>query len=79
MVYKGVTKSIHTVNMERFAGLNFCEFKPNEVFCGKTFAVPYMFKILKQHHYTKLVYIHRKILQYFSKLRLAQQIFPRLQ
>ena len=30
---------------------------PNEVFHGKTFVVPYMFKTLQQHHHMKLVYI----------------------
>ena len=44
----------NTVNMERFAGLNFHALDPtNEVFHRKTFVVPH----LKQHHYVKLVLI----------------------
>ena len=40
----------------RFSGLNYHRFKPNEISAGKLLGC----LILKQCHYTKLVYIHRK-------------------
>ena len=71
-----------TVNVEKFARLNFCRFKPNEVFVEKLLEC-LTFKILKQHHYTKLVYINkysRKIFYgTFQKCEsLIQGIFPSL-
>ena len=62
----------YTINRERFTG-------------GKLLWIPLnetqrlMFKTLKQHHYTKFVYIHGKTFVVLLKTEsLVQQIFPRL-
>ena len=70
-----------TINVEGFTWLNFHRFRS----FGKTF-VPYVYKIFKQHHYMKLVYMkkcsqknfHGTLEHYKNCRSLAQQIFPHL-
>ena len=48
-----------TINVERFAGLNFCGFHPMKFFMENLLRC-LTFKVLKQRHYNKLIHIHRK-------------------
>ena len=49
-----ISKTKHTVNGVRFAGLNFCGFHPMK-FCTGKLSRCLTFKALKQCHHTKLV------------------------